>query len=197
MITFLEGDLAEKHPTHIVVAVGGVGYEVFIPLSSYEKLPEQGASCRVLIYDYFREDNRLLFGFCSQVERNMFAQLMSVTGIGPKLALSALSSLSVREITLALAEGDAKRLSSISGVGKKVAERLIVELRGKITPTDALAARAGDDGAPDDTRLRDAVMALIALGYKQADARSMLQRVGKKVEPGMAVEDIVRLALTG
>lgn len=196
MIAYLQGQLVEKHPARVVLDVGGVGYEALIPLSSFDRLPAEGASCRLLIHEHIREDAHLLFGFVSEAERRLFALLLSVTGIGPKLALSALSSLSVREIHRSLLDGDVKRLSSISGVGKKVAERLIVELKNKLEPEEVLLA-GGESPTPADARLRDAALALVALGYKQADAQRMLSRVASKIEDGMAEEDVVRLALTG
>ena len=133
MITFLEGTLVEKQPTRIVLAVHGVGYEVFIPLSSYDRLPEENAPCRILTHDHLREDAHLLYGFVTEAERGLFGMLLGISGIGPKTALSALSGLSVRDLKTAVVEGDVKRLSSISGIGKKTAERIVVELRHSLS----------------------------------------------------------------
>jgi holliday junction DNA helicase RuvA len=195
MITFLHGQLVEKHPMRAVLDVGGVGYEVLIPLSSFDRLPAQHADCRLLTYDCVREDSHQLFGFMTEAERDMFVLLMGTTGIGPKLALSALSGLSVRDLRAAIAQGDAKRLTSISGVGRKLAERMLVELRDKIGAADALEAIAG--AAPvGDTRTRDAILALIALGYKEAEARQMVASVMLRAkDKDRDVEAIVRLAL--
>jgi len=120
-----------------------------------------------------------------------------VSGIGPKTAVSALSGLSVRELKTALVESDVKRVSSISGIGKKTAERVIVELRDKFSSGDALEALAGADVAPGDHRLRDAALALISLGYKQADAQKMVKAYILKLEENTTVEELVRMALTG
>jgi holliday junction DNA helicase RuvA len=199
MITFLEGRLVEKQPTHAVMNVGGVGYEVVIPLSSYDRLPAVGEACRILTYDHVREDLHQLFGFMTEPERALFVLLMTVSGIGPKLALCALSGMSVRELKAAIVGGDVKRLSSISGIGKKLAERMVVELRDKIGKADALEAVAGvQELSESDLKLRDAVMALIALGYKQAEARLMVIGVLKGGDSaGLSVEEIVRKALGG
>ncbi|MDD4871809.1 MAG: Holliday junction branch migration protein RuvA [Kiritimatiellae bacterium] len=197
MITFLEGKLVEKQPTRIVIDVNGVGYEVFIPLSSYDRLPAVNEVVKVLTYDHVREDAHLLFGFVTDAERKMFIMLMSVSGIGPKLAMSVLSGMSVKEIKLAVISGDVKRLSSISGIGRKTAERMIVELRHKIGEADALEVVAGAEELPeDDMKIRDAIMALIALGYKQTDARKMVMNMLRgKDTSSMTVEEIVKKAL--
>ena len=197
MITFLNGIIAEKQPTRIVLDVNGVGYEVFIPLSSYDRLPMKDEACRILIYDHIREERHDLFGFMTAAEREMFVLLMRMSGIGPKLALSALSGLSVRELKSAILDGDVKRLSSISGIGKRMAERISVELKDKISDTDAFEAVAGiEEMSEDDLKTRDSVMALIALGYKQSDARKMVQSVLKKT-PDMTVEEIIKTSLGG
>ena len=194
MITFLKGTLAEKHPTRIVVDVGGVGYEVFIPLSSYDRLPAGGDACVILTHHHVREDAQILFGFMTEAERSMFRLLLGTTGVGPKLALSALSGLSVRDLKAAIVTGDTKCLSSISGIGRKVAERLIVELKDKITDGEAFEAVAGGDDTGDSVS-RDAVLALVALGYKQDQARRMVVEVVKSGGDGATVEDLVRKAL--
>ena len=131
MITFVEGILDEKQPTRAVVNINGLGYEVLIPISSYEALPSEGERVRILTFLQIREDAQVLFGFCSEDEREMFKHLISITGIGPKLAVGVLSGLSVRELRAALIEGNVKQLCGISGVGKKSAERMVIELRDK------------------------------------------------------------------
>ncbi|HPA77190.1 MAG TPA: Holliday junction branch migration protein RuvA [Kiritimatiellia bacterium] len=195
MIAFLEGKLVVKNPTRIVLDVHGVGYEVLIPLSSCDPLPAPGQTCRILTYHHVREDAHILFGFVTEAERELFVRLLAVNGVGPKLALSALSSLSVRDFKRAVLERDVKRLSSISGVGKKTAERLVVELSDKFGEGEAAEALAGETGKPVSRNARDAMMALIALGYKQMDATKMVGRV--PAEEATTVEEIVRRALTG
>jgi Holliday junction DNA helicase RuvA len=195
MITFLDGILEEKQPARVVMNVGGIGYEVAVPLSSFDTLPPEGEKARLLIYHHITDSSQALFGFATGEERRMFTLLLGVNGIGPKIAVSALSGLSVRELKTALVESDVKRISSISGIGKKTAERVIVELREKFTTGETLEALAGTDEAPGDHRLRDAALALISLGYKQDDARKMVKAL--KLEAGNSVEDLVRMALTG
>ena len=195
MITFLDGILEEKQATRIVLHVGGVGYEVFVPLTTYEKLPVPGATCRVLVYDYIRDDAHSLYGFINEEDRRMFILLVGIAGIGPKIALSALSALSVHELTAAAAARDVSRLSSISGVGKKMAERIAIELGHKISDGDALEATV-EGSVSVDSRLRDAVLALISLGYKQADAQKLARDAIGRADPSVGVEDLVRLALT-
>ena len=196
MITFLHGKVAEKQPARTVVEVNGVGYEVFIPLSSFDRLPAVGEACLILTYEHIREDLHQLFGFISEPERQLFLLLLSTSGVGPKIAIAALSGMSVREITSAIVHGDVKRLSSIYGIGKKLAERIVLELKDKIGEADGLAAVAGAEPAtPEDLRTRDAVMALIALGYKQDGARKMIAEALRGANGEMTVEDVVRKAL--
>jgi Holliday junction DNA helicase RuvA len=196
MITFLEGRLDHKLPARIVMNVGGVGYEVLIPLCSYDRLPEAGDECRILIYHHITESDQKLFGFLAEEERDMFTRLLTISGVGPKLALSALSGLPVRELKAALVDGDVKRISSISGIGKKTAERIIVELRDKLSRGEQLDAVAGDENDPGDGRLRDTALALGALGYKHDDIRKMIKAVSGELTSETTVEDLIRLALT-
>ena len=198
MITYLSGNLVEKHPTRLVLDVNGVGYEVFIPLSSYDRLPTKGSECMVMTYDYIREDTHSLFGFMTDEERSMFVLLMGISGIGPKLALSALSGLTVKELRGAIMEGNYKRLSSISGVGKKVAERMVVELRDKIGVGDALESISGSDQSEENITMRDAVLALVSLGYKRDPAERMVNDVIKRASgESLTVEDVIKKALGG
>lgn len=196
MITFLEGKLDEKQLGRVVMNIGGVGYEVSIPLSSYDRLPPDGETCRILTYHHITEADQRLFGFCTEEEREMFARLLTISGIGPKLAIIVLSGLPVRELKNALINGDIKRISSISGIGKKTAERIVVELRDKFTQGEQLDAFAADEGLPGDHRLRDAALALGALGHKPDDAAKMAKSVAKQLKPESTVEDLIRMALT-
>ncbi len=196
MITFLEGKLDLKQPARIVMNINGIGYEVFIPLCSYDRLPPEGDTCRILTYHHITDTSQKLFGFFTDEEREMFTRLLTISGVGPKLAISALSGLPVRELKTALINGDVKRISSISGIGKKTAERIIVELRDKFTKGEQLDAFSGGEGELGDSRLRDAALALAALGYKLDDAQKMVKSVALKLTPEMTVEDLIRLALT-
>ena len=198
MIVFLDGVLEEKNPTRVVVDVGGVGYEAAIPLSSYDRLPAAGQRVRLLTVPVVREDAHLLFGFMTAEERELFLRLTSVNGIGPKLGLAVLSGLSVRDLKAAVAAGDAKRLSGISGVGKKTAERIVLEMRDKLGKGDlAEALAAGNASGPADARLRDAVLALVSLGYKPADAQRMVKGVADQVSADSSLEDVLRRVLSG
>ncbi len=198
MITYVKGTLVEKHPTRVVVDVGGLGYEVFIPLSSYDRLPATGADTCLLTIDHVREDAHILYGFCSEGERQLFVMLTAVSGIGPKLGLSALSGMTVRELKAAVVEGDVKRISSIPGIGGKTAERIVVELRHKLSAGEALEAVAGSDDGEDplNAGLRDALLALVALGYKQEDARKMVLAASKKHPEITDVEKLIKIALS-
>lgn len=199
MITFLEGIIEEREPTHVVLNVGGVGYEVVISLNSYDRLPALGETVRLLTHDHIREDEHRLFGFVTAEERRVFSLLLGVSGIGPKIALSALSGMTVREIKVAIRDRDVKRLSSISGIGKKTAERMVLELRDKFSEGEVLAATiTGSPDSESNIKMRDAILALISLGYKRVDAQDLVLRVINL--PNMAnasVEDIVRKSLSG
>jgi len=198
MITYVKGILVEKQPTRVVVDVGGLGYEVLIPLSSYDRLPGTGAEACLLTVDHVREDAHILYGFVSEGERQLFGMLTAVSGIGPKLALSALSGMTVRELKAAVAEGNVKRISSVPGIGTKTAERIVVELRHKLSAGEVLEAVAGseDGGDPLNTGLRDALLALVALGYKQDDARKMVLAASKKHPEITDVEKLIKIALS-
>lgn len=198
MITFLDGILDGKQPTAVTVNVSGVGYSVAIPLSSYDCLPAPGESVRILTHLVVRDDAHLLYGFMTEAERDTFRLLLTISGIGPKIALSALSGLHPRELNAAIVSGDTKRLSSVSGIGKKMAERMVVELRDKIPAADAIAATGLDAPGKDDLRLRDATLALVGLGYRQEAAAKMVRKVTDGADStGLSVEELVKRALVG
>jgi len=177
MITFLQGKLVEALPTQVVVDVNGIGYEVLIPLSSFDKIPAPGQPVKLLTQLIVREDAHILYGFATAMERDLFRLLINnVSGIGPKTALNILSGMNAVAFRGAVANGDVKSLSQISGVGKKTAERIVVELRDKIDPVEALAGRAAAGGnTAGAASLRDTVLALAALGFPQDQARKMVQ----------------------
>ena len=198
MIVFLDGVLEEKEPTRVVVNVNGVGYEASIPLSSYDRRPETGKRVRLLTVPVVREDAHLLFGFMTGEERETFLLLTSVNGIGPKLGLAVLGGLSVRDLKAAIAGGDIKRLSGISGIGKKTAERLVLEMRDKLGKGELLESlTGGKTPGPRDSKLRDALRALISLGHKQADAQRMVMDIAADIAPDATLEDILRKVLSG
>ncbi|HQA37824.1 MAG TPA: Holliday junction branch migration protein RuvA [Kiritimatiellia bacterium] len=176
MIAFLHGTLVEKTPSAATLDVQGVGYEVFISLNTYDRLPATGTSCRLLTHHHIREDAQILFGFAQAEEKRMFERLINVNGVGPKLALSVLSGLTVPDLTAAIAESNVKRISAVHGVGKKTAERIVVELRDKVDPLEAFAGRTGVTGGESrNAMLRDAILALGQLGFPQDQARKMVQ----------------------
>ncbi|MBQ9693742.1 MAG: Holliday junction branch migration protein RuvA [Kiritimatiellae bacterium] len=194
-IVRLRGILVEKTPAGITVECAGVGYGLSVPLSTFDRLPPIGQEALLFVHHIVREDDALLFGFHSERERNFFKTLLSISGIGPKLALSILSGLTLAELTTAIVEGDIRRLSSISGVGKKTAERIIVELKDKINPLEAVASTTkGDVASETNTIVRDAILSLVALGNKMEDARKLVQTAYDR-NPEATVQDLIRLAL--
>ena len=198
MIVFLEGILDRKEPHRAVMNVNGVGYEAAIALSTFDRLPAEGARFRLLTLHVVREDAHLLYGFADEEERNAFLLVTAVNGIGPKLGLALLSGMPVRELKAAIVNGDIKRLSSVSGIGKKSAERIVLELRDKIGKGDAMEAIAGEVASgPVNAKLRDALAALVSLGHKQADAQQLIRAAMPKIGEEMEVGDILRLILSG
>ncbi|HEV2692334.1 MAG TPA: Holliday junction branch migration protein RuvA [Verrucomicrobiae bacterium] len=197
MITFLQGKLIEALPTQVVVEAGGIGYEVLIPLSSFDKLPAPGQPVKILTQLIVREDAHILYGFMSGAERELFRLLInSVSGIGPKTALNILSGMNAVAFRGAVASSDVKSLSQISGVGKKTAERIVVELRDKIGAAGALeAASARNSLSPDDQKTNDATLALMALGFKQAEAHESVRAAQVMLGAGATVEQLVRACL--
>jgi len=196
MITFLNGKLTSALPTQAIVDVNGVGYEVFIPLSSYDKLPTVGQPIRILTHLAVREDAHVLYGFMSAAERDLFRLLVNnVSGIGPKLALAVLSGMSVNNFKAAVVNSDVAALAKISGLGKKTAERIVLELKDKLGVAAAWeAASTTHAPTPEQERANEAVLALIALGYKQVDAHKVVRELQERGEAKSA-EELVKLAL--
>ena len=197
MITFVHGKLVSALPTQAVVDVGGVGYEVFIPLSSYDKLPTPGQSVQILTHLHVREDAQILYGFMTAPERDLFRLLVNhVSGIGPKLALAVLSGMSVSTFKSAVVNSDIVSLSRISGLGKKTAERIVLELKDKLGVVAAWEA-ASAEHAPtaEQSQANEAVLALIALGYKQVDAHKTVRDVQEKERSITTAEELVKFAL--
>src|SRR5260221_816470 len=197
MITFLQGKLVEALPTQVVVDVNGVGYEVLIPLSSFDKLPQPGNEVKLLTQLIVREDAHILYGFASAAERDLFRLLInSVSGIGPKTALNILSGMNATAFRGAVASSDVKSLSQISGVGKKTAERIVVELRDKIGAAGAWeAASAKKSLLPDDPKINNAGLALLAAGFKQIEAPDSVRAPPGNLCAKATVERLVRACL--
>ena len=194
MIVSIRGILEEKEPTRAVIETAGVGYELLIPVSTYEKLPRAGSEAKLLVFHCVREDDEILFGFASAEEREMFLKLISVSGVGPKIALAILSGSSVGELSLAVAGGDAKRIAAIKGVGKKTAEKICVELKDKVS---ALAMSSRSGGGAASPIVGDAIAALRALGFNEETSSKMVADVLAKDSTVDSVEKIIKLALSG
>lgn len=190
MIGHLRGQLLKITPSLVVLDVGGVGYEVRIPLSTYYELQrlERGATASLHIHTHVRDDALALFGFRTEREREIFEHLIAISGIGPRLAQTVLSGMAPDELIAAIAAGDLRRLASIPGIGKKTAERMLVELRDRIRE---LAAEMPPEMPPTDG---DLVAALVNLGYRQAAAEQAVARVMRK-SPDLAFADMLRESL--
>lgn len=198
MIASLRGTLVEALPTKVTVDVHGVGYEVLIPLSSFDALPPLGQEARLLTVLVVREDSHTLYGFATASERDLFRLLIdTVSGVGPKLALNVLSGMSPDAFRAAVAHGDVKALSQISGVGRKTAERIVVELRDRVgsPPIGESPSRPAATLPPAEKAGQDAVLALVALGFKQADAAQTIKGAQALLGPEASVESLVRAAL--
>lgn len=193
MIDFLNGTIYSKSPAYVVLDIHGVGYEVMIPLCTYEALPPEGKTCRLLIHDYIREDAHVLYGFTTTAERDFFRLLQNVTGIGPRTALGALSGMSIRELKRCIVDRDSKLLSKLPGIGKKTAERIIVELHDKINPLESMS---DPEATPLSDKHRDAVLALTALGNTQEAATKLVYSISQSPNPPEKTEDIIKLALS-
>ena len=195
MIAALEGRLTEKHPSRIVVDVQGVGYEVHVPLSTFYELGEPGSDVSLRIHTHVREETLALFGFASTLELQLFERLISVNGIGPRLALTALSGIEPPELVRSVRQGDVARLTGIPGVGKKTAERLVVELRDNlpnIASADTVPASL-IKGEADDLR-GDVISALLNLGYHRQLAEKAIN-AALKGSDDLVFEDVLRQAL--
>jgi Holliday junction DNA helicase RuvA len=197
MISFLKGTLVESLPTQVTVDVRGVGYELLIPLSSYDKLPPAGGELRILTQLVVREDAHTLYGFMTAAERDLFRLLIgTVSGVGPKLALNILSGMNATAFRGAVANSDVKALSQINGVGRKTAERIIVELRDKVGAAGAWEAASAQHAlSPEEQRINDAVLALAALGYKPVDAHDAVRGAAALLGATATLEQLVRTAL--
>ena len=189
MIGSITGKLTEKHPPQIIIDVNGVGYEVDVSMQTFYKLPPVGETVRLYTHLAVREDAHLLFGFADAAERATFRQLIKVGGIGAKTALGILSAMSAEELAQAVAQEDVKRLSSAPGIGKKTAERMILELRGKLSGSTVSDGLFAQPQAADETD--DIIGTLLALGYSDREARAAV----KGITPGTEVGEGVRLAL--
>ncbi|MBU2640805.1 MAG: Holliday junction branch migration protein RuvA [Gammaproteobacteria bacterium] len=187
MIARITGTLAAKQPPQVLVDVGGIGYEIDVPMSTFYNLPAVGEKVSLLTHLTIREDAHLLYGFASEIERTAFRELLKVSGIGAKTALSVLSGLSVNDLSVAIAAQEIGRIVKVPGIGKKTAERLLLELKGKPVFAGAIAG-VTPAGVSDDVR-----QALLALGYNERETTEAL----RALPPDLAVGEAIRQALRG
>jgi Holliday junction DNA helicase RuvA len=194
MIALLTGKIAHKSPEYIILDVNGVGYRVQIPFSTYYELPDGGAEISLNIYTHVKEDAISLYGFRTADEKLFFQLLISVSGIGPKLGKDILSNIQVNELAAAITRGDLARLSGVPGIGKKTAERLVLELKDKVAKLDFAAAVAGGgQTAPVAGIEEDVASALINLGYKEAVVKKALAEL--RISPDDSMEQVLKQAL--
>ncbi|MFC2149391.1 Holliday junction branch migration protein RuvA [Candidatus Auribacterota bacterium] len=194
MISYLNGILRESSPARIVVEVSGVGYDLFIPLSTYENLPDINSQIKILTYQHVREDALDLYGFISHQERDLFKILIGVSGIGSKVAIGILSGIETGDFFEAVATGDTSRISSVPGIGKKTAERLIVELKDKLSSISHAKISVGSLRTGGGKVLDDVTEALKALGYKPAAAENAARKAVSD-DAKLSTEDLIRKAL--
>lgn len=197
MIGRLRGTLVMKRPPWLILDVGGVGYELEAPMSTFFQLPVLEKVVVLHTHLVVREDAQLLYGFATEDERELFRQLIKVNGVGPKLALTILSGISADDFARCVNEGETAALVRLPGVGKKTAERLVIEMRGRFDdwrPNNDLSMAAGAESVAVDDPVKEALTALIALGYKPQEASRMLQGLDTKEKRS---EDIIRMALQG
>jgi Holliday junction DNA helicase RuvA len=202
MITSISGILVSATPLTAIIETGGFGYEVHIPVTTAERLPQPGQPAKLYTLAVYREDSQTLYGFTTDEERDFFRLLVEkVTGVGPKMALSVLSKLSLPSLKGAIAAGDVGLLAKCPGIGKKTAERLVIELRDKVNPADLGSVPATKPesitggSAPAENKIRDAVMALIALGYKAPDADKAVRQSWVALGPTASTEALIKKAL--
>jgi holliday junction DNA helicase RuvA len=196
MIGHLRGQIVLKKPNLVILDVQGVGYEVHIPLTSFYDLPNEGSEVALKIHTHVREDALILFGFHSQREKDFFLKLISISGIGPKLAISILSGAQVEELAQAIADANIARLTAIPGIGRKTAERLALELKNQITPfLVSEQVEAGQDVAKLSALDEDILSALVNLGYPRTSAEKALSAVLRSAECERTFEDLLRNTL--
>jgi Holliday junction DNA helicase RuvA len=195
MIAHLSGQLLTKEPNRLIIDVNGVGYEVIVPLSTFYEIGEVSFPVQLLIHTYVREDTLVLFGFKTPKEKQMFEQLTSVSGIGPKLGIGILSGMSVDELVPAIRQSNLARLTSIPGVGRKTAERIIVELRDKVTRIEAVSAGSKGPSPTRPVQEEDVISALANLGYPRPQAERALQKTLAQLGSDPSFENLLRTSL--
>lgn len=193
MIAHLEGRLEYKGPDRIVIDAGGVGYDVRVPTHLYDLLPGEGETCKVFVHTYFREEDGIsLYGFTTWQDREFFILLMTVSGVGPKVALGIMSSITAADLAEAIVTEDAKALTKVNGVGKKMAQRLILELKDKVAE---MAIESHAKRPPEDTVSEDAASALVALGYSRQAAAGAVSKAREAIGGPPKVEELIKTSL--
>ena len=207
MIAFIKGKLIECQLTLAILEINGIGYEVHVPLTTVERLPTLGAAVKLFTHATYREDSQTLYGFIDRESRDFFRMIVDkVSGIGPKIALNLLGSLSLQTLKVSITSGDVAMLSKAQGLGKKTAERIVVELKDKVLPKElsqetkvspsSLDISQHADISQNLTNFQDAVSALLTLGYKATDADLAIRRVSESMDENASTEELIRLALT-
>jgi holliday junction DNA helicase RuvA len=195
MIDYIRGTLADKELTHVAVEAAGVGYSVSIPLSTYEKLPETGKDVRIYIHYYVREDDVKLYGFASKDDREIFRQLITVNSVGPKVAMSIMSGISIENLVMHINAGDTAGLKKVPGVGLKTAERIIVELKGKLGAYSSAASTSRPKPLIPRGRKEEAYAAMLSLGYNDKQVAKAIDRVSQEIGEDAQIEEWIRVAL--
>ena len=197
MIRFLKGMLIEKHPTAVIVESGGIGFEIVIPLSTYSQLPIVNERIQLHMHLHIREDAWQLFGFWTAEERALFKLLVSIPGIGPKLGITILSGIGIANFKRAVVQRDIASLTGISGIGRKTAERIIIELKEKITiDKECMTDEALPLVETEDVLVKDSVTALVSLGYKKQQALTGVKKIlAQENKEQLTVEDVIRRSL--
>jgi holliday junction DNA helicase RuvA len=195
MIAWLSGRLMQKATDHLIIDVAGVGYQVSVPLSTYCGIADNGEDVSLHIHTHLREDSLSLFGFLTETEKNMFLLLLGVSGIGPKLALAILSSLSVQDLSQAIQASDDSRLCTIPGIGKKTAARMVLELKDKMKLIMPKIPAPLSDTAIVSDDIEDVISALVNLGYKKPQADEAVRKI-RHGRSGLTVEELIREALS-
>jgi Holliday junction DNA helicase RuvA len=195
MIAFLRGRVHDKRPNTVIVDVGGVGYDVHVPLSTFYNLGDEGAEVSLRVYTHVREDTLQLYGFLTELERQLFERLIAISGIGPKLAIVLLSGMETRELVGAVQRADVARLTAIPGIGKKTAERIVLELKDRLTQIAVPAATGAAPPTSSADQLRaDLLSALVNLGYHRQQAEKAIDTT-VTANPNASFEHAVRAAL--
>ena len=206
MISFIEGELMEYQLNMAIIRIGGMGYEVNVPLTTSEKLPALGKEVKLFTHATYREDSQTLYGFHDRESRDFFRMIVDkVSGIGPKIALNLLGSLSLPTLKTSIANGDVGMLSKAQGLGKKTAERIVIELKDKVLPkslsresipsSKALGTRSSDEMTKDFSSYQDAISALLTLGYKATDADQAVRKASEGLDKKASTEQLIRRAL--